>query len=116
MGWGQAPTTINYLTLNHNGEGHKILAFTVNAGVTQYAAALIFGPDTWQTNGAVTNWWDSYLPSGLNSSYTTDLSGVWSVDNLQSLYVQGNDNAVLNSCQSTLAGIVLVLNESLHRI
>ncbi len=102
---GNAGST--YLVLNHNGEGQKILAFTISAGVTQYLAGLIFGPDTWQTSGSVVNYWDSYNPlSTYGSTYTTDLSGLWSSDSLSSFVTQGNQNAVLNTCQTTLAGIV----------
>jgi hypothetical protein len=99
-----------FLVLNHNGEGHKILAYTVSAGVTQYAAALIFGPDSWKTSGTVTNYWDSYMPPGLNANYTTDLSGAWASGSLSSFVTQGNQNALLNTCQTTLAGIVSPTN------
>jgi hypothetical protein len=99
-----------YLILNHNGEGHKIIAYSLSAGVTQYLAALIFGPDTWQTSGPVANWWDSYMPPGLSISNITDLSGLWSGDSLGSFVTQGNDNTVLNSCQNSLGGIVNPLN------
>ncbi len=108
-------STEPFLIFNHNGEGHKIIAYSTtganSTGVTTYLAALIFGPDTWQTSGSVTNYWDSYLPQGLTSGTNAmDLSGVWTSNNLESLYVQGNDNAVLNSCQNTTGGIMNTSN------
>ena len=101
----------NFLVLNHNGEGHKILAFTIpSAGVTQYVAALIFGPNGWQTTGSVARYWDSYLPPGLDNTDSLDLSGLWNENGLGAYPVDGNQNAVLNSCQTTLAGIVNAAN------
>ena len=97
----------NYLVLNHNGAGHKVLAYTVSGPVTQYIAALLFGPDTWQTSGAVTAFWDSYLPSSLSTANSTDLSTLWTVGNFSQWNTSTgqNQNAVAN-CQSILSGIV----------
>jgi hypothetical protein len=96
------------LTLNHDGLGHKVLAFYLpSTGVTTYLGGVIFGPDSWIGNSTEpVTFYDSNLPPGLDSTTTTDLSGAWNSNNLESLVVQGNDNAVLNSCESTLAGIV----------
>jgi hypothetical protein len=80
-------------------------------------AAIIFGPDSWTTSGSVGTgaFWDTYLPSGLTSGMNaTDLSALWnggSQDgNLGQYNVNGNNdqnqNAVLNNCENTLAGIV----------
>ncbi len=103
----QGGTASGNLTLNGNGYGHKILAYAVNAGVTQYVAGLIFGPDTWLPNGtAPVSFYDSNLPPGLDVTTTTDLSGAWSSNNFVSLVVAGNDNAVLNACESSLPNIV----------
>ncbi len=103
----QGGTASGNLTLNHNGLGHKILAFTVSAGVTQYVAGLIFGPDSWLPNGTVpVTFYDSNLPTGLDSTTTTDLSSAWNSNSLESLAAQGNDNAVLNTCESSLSAVV----------
>jgi hypothetical protein len=109
---GNAST--NYLVLNHNGAGNKILAYTVGSGpTTTYLGAVIFGPDSWYQNvntGAIPagNFWDSYLPPGLNSTTSLDLSGLWSTDalNADNTATLQNDNAVLDQCGSTLAAIV----------
>ncbi len=101
-----------YLVLNHNGNGHKVLAFAASGGVTTYLAAIIFGPDSWTSSGSVTEWWDSYLPPGLDSTTSLDLSGLWTNDSLNADEDVGlqNDNAILDSCQTTLSGIVDPLN------
>jgi hypothetical protein len=98
-----------WLVQNHNGYGQKVLAYCVSGGVTTWLGAALFGPDSWTTSGAIPagNCWDSYLPPGLDSTTSTDLSGLWATDNLnQYASSTQNDNAILNSCQSTLAGIV----------
>lgn len=104
-----------YLVFNHNGAGHKVLAFSLSAGVTTWLGAVIFGPDTWWQSIANNtpipqyNFWDSYLPPSLNTIYTSiDLSGVWTNDNLSTdnNASDQNDNAVLDSCQTGLSGIV----------
>jgi hypothetical protein len=110
-----------YLVLNHNGAGHKILAWVGNpitvgqpiSGVT-FIAAIIFGPDTWASSGSITSgaFWDSYLPSNLSLQSSTDLSanfngggqdGNLANDNNSS---DQNDNAVLNVCQGNIYGLV----------
>lgn len=109
---------VTYMYLNHNGNGTKILAYTVSAGVTAYVAGVIFGPDTWASSMPVTEFWDSYMPPGLSSSNTTDLSGLWGGAANLSQYGSstaigpspaGNsdvdDNAIV-SCESTLATLV----------
>ncbi len=111
-----ASGSATFLTMNHNGAGQKILAYAVNGPVTTFVAGIIFGPDTWTTSGSVGQgaFWDSYLPSGLTTANSTDLSTLWntgSQDSPLSQYnVNGNNdqnqNAVLNNCESTLAGIV----------
>ncbi|HTA77286.1 MAG TPA: hypothetical protein VK791_09030 [bacterium] len=117
----------NWLLLNHNGAGHKILAYTLNGSNFNYVAAVIFGPDTWQTSGSIGAgaFWDSYLPASLSTQNSTDLSALWNGTqagnqdgNMAQFNVNGtgsnqngqNQNAVLNSCQNTLAGIVNPLN------
>ena len=113
-----------WLVFNHNGNGHKVLAYCVpSAGVTTWLTGVLFGPDSWQTSGSIGSsvsttvgtstvslpaFWDSYLPPGLNSTNSTDLSGLWASDNLNNFtdVSMQNDNAVLDSCQNTLAGIV----------
>jgi hypothetical protein len=58
--------------------------------------------------------WDSYLPPGLTVGVNAiDLSPLWAANNLAQYNVLNtgtapgqNDNAVLDSCQSTLLGIV----------
>jgi hypothetical protein len=102
-----------YLVFNHNGAGHKIFAYTASGGVTTFLAGLIFGPDSWTTSGTISlfNFWDSYLPTGLGSTNSTDLSSLWASGQDGNLATfnnatQQNDNTALNSCQSTLAGIV----------
>lgn len=114
-----------YLVLNHNGNGHKVLAFTVpSAGVTNWLAGVIFGPDTWQTSGSISTsasyglaggsgpaFWDSYLPPGLDVTTSTDLSSAWAAGdgsgsfNAAATVSEQNDNAVV-SCQNTLSGVV----------
>ncbi len=105
----------SYLIFNHNGAGQKVLAFSVSAGVTTWLGAIIFGPDTWwqsiDNNTPIPqyNFWDSYLPPGLNTVYTSiDLSSLWVSDGLSNDNNSSdqNDNAVLDSCQNTLVGIV----------
>ena len=99
-----------YLVWSNNGTGHKLLAYTVSAGVTQYIAGLIFGPDSWQTSGPIAsgNFWDSYLPPGLSSTTSTDLSGYWNSGNFNNYDTKTtkNVNVVLDACQTSLAGIV----------
>lgn len=114
-----------YLVMNHNGAGHKILAWvgspitvgqTISAGST-FIAAVIFGPDTWTTSGSIPNgnFWDSYLPSNLGLQSSTDLSNLWhngqdgdlGNDNNSS---DQNDNAVLNTCEGNIYGMVNPLN------
>jgi hypothetical protein len=106
-----------FLTMNHNGAGQKILAYAVNGPVTTFVAGIIFGPDPWLTSGPVAQgaFWDSVLPSNLTvGTNAIDLSTLWNTSSqdspLSKYNVNGNNdqnqNAVLNSCQSTLAGIV----------
>jgi hypothetical protein len=103
----QDGTASGNLTLNGNGYGHKILAFTVNGPVTQYLAGVIFGPDTWLSGAtAPVSFYDSNLPPGLDATTTTDLSAAWNSNNFVSLVSVGNDNAVLNTCENTLPNIV----------
>jgi hypothetical protein len=109
----QGGTDSGHLTLNHNGTGDKVLAFTVSGGVTTYVAGLIFGPDTWYqniNNGnpiPSPNFWDSYLPPGLDQTTSTDLSTLWNSGNFNQWDTDTtqNDNAVVD-CQNTLSGIV----------
>ncbi len=103
---GSGSGNTSFLILNGNGEGEKVLAFSVSGGVTQYLGALIFGPDSWLSTGSVVNYWDSYLPPLLDSTTSIDLSGLWNADGLSGDYQVGNQNAVLNSCQSSLGAVV----------
>lgn len=118
-----------YLVQNHNGSGHKVLAYVTtgaaSTGVTTWLAGIIFGPDSWLSTGPISSnasydtlsttgpaFFDSVLPPGLDSTTSIDLSGLWSSDTLatdEGVAMQ-NDNAILNSCQTTLAGIVNPLN------
>jgi hypothetical protein len=116
-----------WLVENHNGGGHKVLCWTgpgitvgasLPGGVT-WLAAIIFGPDSWTSAGPIGQlcFWDSYLPPGLTSGANAiDLSGLWanSQDGNLGAYNSAaggqNDNAVLNSCQNTLAGICTASN------
>ncbi len=119
-------TGTSWLVNNHNGNGHKILAFAVpSAGVTDWLAGVIFGPDSWQTTGSINPsanitiggavsatgpaFWDSYLPSALTSGTDAiDLSTLWNNDNLNNdtPVADENDNAVVAGCQTSLSAIV----------
>jgi hypothetical protein len=108
---GAVSSAVTNLTLNKNGSGDKILAYQVpSAGTTVFLGGVIFGPDAWQTSGAVTNFYDSYLPTGLSASNSTDLSVLWNNSaalNGQAAVTSGmNQNAVLSSCVNSLSGIV----------
>jgi hypothetical protein len=111
-----------YLVMNHNGAGHKILAWVgspitvgqpISSGVT-FIAAIIFGPDTWTTSGSITPgaFWDSYLPSNLGLQSSTDLSANWNGGgqdgNLANYNTSSgqNDNAVLNVCANNIYAMV----------
>ncbi|HVM32900.1 MAG TPA: hypothetical protein VMU88_07185 [bacterium] len=99
------------LVFNHNGSGDKILAFQVpSAGTTVFLAGVLFGPDTWQTSGPVTQFYDSYLPPGLSASNSTDLSNLWNNSvalSGQAAVTNGmNQNAILSSCVNSLSSIV----------
>ncbi len=105
------------LTFNHNGTGHKILAFSIpSAGTTVWLGAVIFGPDSWQSAGPIGSgdFWDTCLPSGLASgTNATDLSTYWNSLSMNSFPESGeqNENTILN-CQTTesLADIVSPAN------
>lgn len=114
----------NRLELSGNGGGQAVIAFTtslsspstvtVNSTNTNFLGGLIFGPDTWYQNVSngnsipAGNYWDSYLPPGLSSSSSTDLSGIWNTDDLNQYNnsADQNDNAVLQNCWSDLPDIV----------
>ncbi|HXL73395.1 MAG TPA: hypothetical protein VN963_07195 [bacterium] len=116
-----ASGSATFLTMNHNGAGQKILAYAVNGPVTTFVAGVIFGPDPWLTSGPVAQgaFWDSVLPSNLTAGTNAiDLSTLWNTGSQDSplgqYNVNGNNdqnqNAVLNNCESTLAGIVNAAN------
>ena len=97
-----------YLVQNHNGFGHKVLAYMVpSAGTTTWLGAIVFGPDSWVTAGAVTGCWDTYLPPSMAVTDTTDLSTLWANDNLnQYATTSQNDNAILNNCYTDVASMI----------
>jgi hypothetical protein len=119
-----SPTSTAWLILNHNGTGHRLLAFSVSGSVTYFVGGVIFGPDTWQASGSIGSqtvnsvnypfFWDSCLPPQLVSggvTYATDLSIQWANDNLENADTDGNQNqnAVLN-CQSDTGSVGSVLS------
>jgi len=97
-----------YLVQNHNGYGHKVLAYMVpSAGTTTWLGAIVFGPSSWVTSGSVTACWQTYLPPGLGVTLATDLSGLWITDNLnQYSTTSQNDNAILNNCFTDMPNMI----------
>ncbi len=106
-----------WLIFNKNGSGDKVIAYVASSPISAggsvtgatFLSAVIFGPDSWFSNStAPVNCYDSALPSGLTSGVNaTDLSTLWNSSTvITGASAGGNQNAVLSSCQTTLAGIV----------
>lgn len=85
-GNGTFSGAVTYLKDSGNATGDKIIAFQaagVNTstyavtGPVTFLGAVIFGPDPWQSSGAVSEYYDSYLPPGLSASNSTNLNTLY---------------------------------------
>jgi hypothetical protein len=112
-----------WLVMNNTVKGNKVLAFTstlsapsttnVTASNVTFLTAAIFGPDSWTTSGSPVNAYDTYLPPGLDSTTSADLSSLWNVSaTFTGQAAGGQDNAVQSNPSSTLSGLVNPINWS----
>ena len=107
-----------WVVMNHNGNGEKLLLYTAAAplalgappsGAT-FLTGAILGPHSWLGGGSSpATFFDSNLPSGLNSANSIDLSPLWNGNPAlsdPSAITAQNQSALLSPCQNSLSAVL----------